>query len=143
MVWVVISNPLRSLQFVSEKSAIPDGYDIIVSTITGRDAAIIKKGILNATKYYLCCSRTTNANPFTLLSFDKARAVDPKVWTRVQGAKIVQNNQEYWLSTRSEASMTPIVDIVLISNEAKEECPPDYVKMNWNINGLTFCCRHS
>ena len=32
---------------------------------------------------------------------------------------------------------------VLISNEAKEECPPDYVKMNWNINGLTFCCRHS
>ena len=47
----IMSNPIRSLRFLSEKERIPDGYELLDSTVTGRDAPMIKKGFVNSTKY--------------------------------------------------------------------------------------------
>lgn len=74
-----ISNPIRELRIISEKEVLPDGFDIVRFTVTGRDASLTKRGMLNKnTKHYLCYSREGSAPLFTRISYQRAKNVNSK-----------------------------------------------------------------
>jgi len=136
-----ISNPIRSLAIISEKEAIPDGFDIIRFTVTGRDASLTKRGMLNKnTKHYLCYSREGTAPLFTRISYQKAKNVNTKEWTRVPG-KIMSGKTEHCLCTKNDG-LPPIADICVMSVDGKETCPEGFIKLPMAINGLAICFRH-
>ena len=71
-----ISNPIRELRIISEKEQIPDGFEVITFTVTGKDASLTKKGMMNRnTKNYLCYSREGTNQLFTLIQYVKAKNV--------------------------------------------------------------------
>eukprot|EP01083_Nonionella_stella_P267179 902795_1 len=103
-----ISNPIRALRIISEKELIPDGYDIIKTTVTGKDASLTKKGMMmKNTKHYLCYSREGTDQLFTRIQYIKAKNMSSKEWYRVPG-KIMSGKTEYCLCTKNDKSVPPI-----------------------------------
>lgn len=71
-----ISNPIRRLCVVSDKERIPDGFEIIRFTVTGRDASLTGKGMLKrGSKHFLCYSRMGSGPLFSRIKYMKAKTL--------------------------------------------------------------------
>ena len=71
-----ISNPIRQLYVVSDKEHIPDGFEIIRYTVTGKDASLTGKGMLKrGSKHFLCYSREGNGALFSRIKYMKAKTL--------------------------------------------------------------------
>jgi len=136
-----ISYPIRELRIVSEKEQLPEGFEQITTTVTGKDASLTKKGMMNRnTKHYLCYSRESSNTLFTRIQYLKAKHISPE-WNRVPG-KIMNGKTEFCLCTKNDPSVPPIADICIITVDGKESCPEGYVKLPHTINSLAICFRH-
>lgn len=77
-----ISNPIRELRVVSEKEIIPDGFERITFTVTGKDASLTKKGMMRSnSKYYLCYSREGVNQLFTRIQYVKAKNISQGIYS--------------------------------------------------------------
>eukprot|EP01083_Nonionella_stella_P099059 278591_1 len=136
-----ISNPIRELRIISEKQIIPEGFECIKTTVTGKDASLTKRGmVMKNTKHYLCYSRESERDVFTRIQYNKAKSIS-REWYRAQG-KIMNGKTEYCICTKNDSSVPPIADICIITVDGKESCPNGYVKLPATINGLAICFRH-
>jgi len=135
-----ISNPIRRLCVISDKERIPDGFEIIRFTVTGKDASLTGKGMLKrGSKHFLCYSRMGSGPLFSRIKYMKAKTLT-KEWSRVPG-KLMKGQTEYCLATKNDG-LPPIADICVITADLKESCPDGYVKLPFTINNLAICFRH-
>eukprot|EP00485_Elphidium_margaritaceum_P012711 CAMPEP_0202709912 /NCGR_PEP_ID=MMETSP1385-20130828/21964_1 /ASSEMBLY_ACC=CAM_ASM_000861 /TAXON_ID=933848 /ORGANISM="Elphidium margaritaceum" /LENGTH=1545 /DNA_ID=CAMNT_0049369297 /DNA_START=38 /DNA_END=4675 /DNA_ORIENTATION=- len=140
-----ISNPIRALRIVSEKECVPDGYERITTTVTGRDASLTKKGMMNrSSRHYLCYTRDPDIDQqhnslFTRVQYVRVKDVAAD-WTKVPGP-IMNGKTEYRLCTKNDHSMPPVADICLITMDGKESCPAGYFELGFTINALAICLR--
>lgn len=136
-----IANPIRQIRIVNDKQKLPDGFEQVRTTITGKDASLSKKGIMKSTRSYLCYSRFGDNEPFTRLAFMKTKSVN-RDWNRCLG-QIIFNNKEHCFCVRNDTSVPPIADICIISTDGSEKCPDGYYKLPHTINNnLAICFRH-
>ena len=78
-----ISNPIRSLRIISEKESIPDGFERITTTVTGKDASLTKRGMVTRnTKQYLCYSREGAQELFTRINYVKLKNMGKGIYTK-------------------------------------------------------------
>lgn len=128
--------PITDIRIIAEDAELPDGYEVLQSTMFGADARL-NRGTWFGARTYLCVSRDAPGAPITdvILIFGDEGELCPAGYMKINhNLNAGQRGHDVYLCFTKDVKNPPLVDLQLIAPAVGESFPPAYTRVTRSMH---------